>query len=65
MIDFNALSKANKYADENIDEYLKTIIRIGDSDNWTDFEKQIFREGVYNGLIHGYYNAIREHKGEI
>ena len=58
MIDFNALSKANKYADENIDEYLKTIIQIGDSDRWTDFEKQIFREGVYNGLIHGYYNAL-------
>ena len=65
MIDFNALSKASKYADENIDKYLKTIIRMGDSDNWTDFEKQIFREGVYNGLIHGYYNAICEYKGEI
>ena len=48
MIDFNALAKATKYADDNVDEYFRTCMRVDDSNNWTEVEKKIFKDGIYN-----------------
>ena len=64
MIDFNTLTKADNYVKENIDEYFNHIVKI-ESDDWNEHDKEIFKLGLSNGMRHGYYDAIREHKGEV
>ena len=49
---------------ENIDEYFNHAVKI-ESDDWNEHDKEIFKLGLNNGMRHGYYDAIREHKGEI
>ena len=64
MIDFNALAKADNYVRENIEEYFNHTVKI-ESDDWNEHDKEIFKLGLNNGMRHGYYDAIREHKGEL
>ena len=64
MIDFNALAKADNYVKENIDEYFNHSIKI-ESDDWNEHDEEIYKLGLSNGMRHGYYDCIREHKGEI
>lgn len=62
MIDFNSLCSANKYVEENLDEFFETCMRTNDMSDWTERDKEKFKMGLNKGMRHGYYNAMIKSK---
>ena len=58
MIDFNSLCSANKYVEENLDKFFETYVQVNDVSDWTERDKEKFKIGLTEGILHGYYNAL-------